>query len=63
MAKQHGTFWVVKEGQSTKGVHTDYGTKEPVGENIIPLQTTEADEPFGMTDERRDAVRYFERKK
>lgn len=63
MAKQHGTYWVVKEGQDTKWVHTDYGTEVPQGDNIIPLQTIEAVKPFDMTEERHCAVRYFERKK
>ncbi len=65
MSKQHGTYWVVKEGQDTSGAVTSGGYGKPNPDNLhtVPLQTVEAKVPFSETTERIESVRYFERKK
>ena len=65
MAKQHGTFWEVKEGQDTSEAVTSGGYGKPNPDNLhtAPLQTIEAKVPFDETDERIESVRYFECKK
>lgn len=62
MSEQHGTYWVINRMKRRgNGVDRSYGTPEPTGNNVVPLYTTEADEPFDETQERRPAIRYFER--
>lgn len=60
--KKHGAWWVVNRMKRRgEGVDRSYGTPEPQGDNVIPLFTTEASEPFAETDERIASVRYFAR--
>ena len=62
MADEHGEFWVVNRMKRLgNGVDRSYGTKEKDDVHVLPLQYTEADLPFDETQERRSAVRYFER--
>lgn len=60
---KHGQYWIIKPGQEKNHVHTDYGTKKSTGVNTVPLATIEAPDEFTKTDQRFEAVRYFEAKK